>query len=99
MLYWTIQWVIISLVLIMLIHNLYTFFKTNLTVPKVRDLVTKPTERYNEILGTIQEEKNDSPKADMQNELQSFLQELKRPAKTPEIAPANDGGASAFASY
>ncbi len=99
MLYWTIQWVIISLVLIMLVHNLYTFFKTNLTVPKVRDLVTKPTERYDEMLGGIREDKHDAPKAEMQNELQSFLQELKRPQK-PTIMPANDqGGENAFASY
>ena len=98
MLYWTIQWVIISLVLIMLIHNLYTFFKTNLTVPKVRDLVTKPAERYDEMLGGLREDKSEVPKTEMQNELQSFLQELKKPQK-PKILPANDGGGNAFASY
>ncbi len=98
MLYWTIQWVIISLVLIMLVHNLYTFFKTNLTVPKVRDLVNKPTQRYDEMLGVNREEKQEAPKTEMQNELQSFLQELKRPQK-PNIMAANDQGSSAFASY
>ena len=60
MLYWTLQWIIISLVLIMLIHYLYSFFKNTLTVPKVKDLVNKPTERYNEILETI---KTSKPKA------------------------------------
>ena len=60
MLYWTLQWIIISLVLIMLIHYLYSFFKNTLTVPKVKDLVNKPTERYNEILETIKTSKTQS---------------------------------------
>ena len=47
---WTLQWTIISLILIMLVHYLYSFFINTLTVPKVRDLINKPTERYNEIL-------------------------------------------------
>ena len=41
MLSWIIQMSVISLVLIILIHYLFTFFKTNLTIPKVKDLVNK----------------------------------------------------------
>ena len=44
------QWVIISLLLIVLIHYLYSFFIDTLTVPKVRDLIEKPTQRYNQIV-------------------------------------------------
>jgi len=53
MLFFILKWIFISLLLIVLLHYLYTFFKSTLTVPKVRDLVNKPTLRYNEILDTI----------------------------------------------
>ena len=43
MIYWTLKWIVVSLILIFLIHYLYLFFKTNLTVPKVKDLVKSPT--------------------------------------------------------
>lgn len=43
-----------SLIFIALIHYLFIFFKNMLTVPKIKDLVNSPTERYNEILNTIQ---------------------------------------------
>ena len=81
MIYWTIQWIIISLILIILIHYLYYFFKTTLTVPKIRDLIHKPTERYNEMFNIIPSEKseNEKPnKEEMQLELQNFLQEIKQ---------------------
>ncbi len=53
MIWWTIKWIIISLTLIALLHYLYSFFKNALTVPKIRDLVNKPNESYNEIMNTI----------------------------------------------
>ena len=107
MLYWTVQWIIISLVLIMLIHYLYSFFKNTLTVPKVKDLVNKPTERYNEILhNTLPSKPNPKAsasepeiKTEMQKELRSFLQDLKKPkAKVDAPSAANDGQ-GAFSNY
>lgn len=53
MLSWIIQISVISLVLIILIHYLFTFFKTNLTIPKVKDLVNKPQEQYEMLFNTI----------------------------------------------
>ena len=53
MLLFILKWAILSFILIVLIHYLYSFFKTTLTIPKVRDLVNKPTERYNEMIDTI----------------------------------------------
>lgn len=38
--------IIISLILIFLIHYLFLFFKDNLTIPKTKDLVAKPLEKY-----------------------------------------------------
>ena len=46
MLSWAIQTTIISLVIIFLIHSIYHYFKETLTIPKVKDLVNKPSEKY-----------------------------------------------------
>ena len=46
MLLWIFQQIVISLVVIALVHSIYTFLQNNLTTPKVRDLVNKPTKRY-----------------------------------------------------
>lgn len=96
MLYGTILWVIVSLVLIILIHNIYSFFKNTLTVPKVKDLVNRPTQRYNEILSTINNENAHNANAnasntnssltqsetkEMKDELKHFLDELKNSGK------------------
>lgn len=48
-----IQWSIISLFLIVLIHYLYGFFQTTLTIPKIKDLVNRPASAYKEIYETI----------------------------------------------
>lgn len=45
------KWVLISLTLIFLMHHLYMFLMNTLTVPKIKDLVNKPTQQYNEMLG------------------------------------------------
>lgn len=48
------QWTVISLILIMLVHYLYSFFKTTLTVPKIKDLVNRPADAYKEMYETIE---------------------------------------------
>jgi len=88
MIFWTIRWILISLVLIILVHYLYSFFKTTLTVPKVRDLVNKPIEKYNEMLN-ITPQKEKPNKEEMQVELQTFLQDLK-PPQQQQIIAANE---------
>lgn len=45
------KWVIISLTLIFLVHHLYMFLMNTLTVPKIKDLVNKPTQQYQAMLG------------------------------------------------
>ena len=46
MLSWVLQITIISIVLIFLVHHLINFFKSTLTVPKIKDLVNTPTQKY-----------------------------------------------------
>ena len=104
---WTLQWSIISLILIMLVHYLYSFFINTLTVPKVRDLINKPTERYNEILSHDQfphdnlpldtSEIHERPQVDtveMQAELKDFLSNIKKGTSSDknQILSANEAG-------
>ena len=53
MLFWTVQITVISIVLIFLVHHLIGFFKTTLTVPKIKDLVNSPSQKYKNIFDTI----------------------------------------------
>ena len=53
-----VQWVIISLILILLVHHLFLFFKNTLTVPKVKDLIHQPSNMYKEIEETLQSSNN-----------------------------------------
>ena len=53
MLSWIIQITIISFVLIFLVHYLFNFFKSTLTVPKIKDLVNTPTQKYDNMFSII----------------------------------------------
>jgi hypothetical protein len=53
MLSWIIQISIISVIFIFLVHHLITFFKSALTVPKIKDLVNLPNQKYQNIYDTI----------------------------------------------
>jgi hypothetical protein len=53
MLSWIIQISIISIILIFLVHYLFNFFKENLTVPKIKDLVNVPNKKYENMYNVI----------------------------------------------
>lgn len=84
MIYGIVQWTIISLILIILVHHLYFFLKDTLTVPKVKDLVQQPSKSYKEIEETLtnKPDKNNNIKPDeidkteMKNELKQFFNDL-----------------------
>ena len=86
MLTWIIQISIISIIFIFLVHHLIMFFKTTLTVPKIKDLVNSPNQKYQNIYDTISHKStlytdtdllptgdivNES--SNMKNQLKSFL--------------------------
>ena len=76
------QYFIVSLILILLIHYLYNFFKTNLTVPKVKDLIHKPKKRYEEIYESIETKQKDELDTElMKNELKNYLSKLNEKSK------------------
>lgn len=53
MLSWAIQITIMSIILIFLVHHLINFFKSTLTVPKIKDLVNTPTKKYENMYSII----------------------------------------------
>lgn len=52
--YWIIKVSILSFILIFLLHYLYSFFLSTLTVPKIKDLVTLPQEKYDKMFYSLQ---------------------------------------------
>ncbi len=53
MLFWTVQTIIISIIFIFLVHHLITYFKQILTVPRTKDLVNSPIQKYNDMFKII----------------------------------------------
>jgi len=52
--------IIISLIIIIILHNLFIFFKNNLTAPKIKDFVEKPSKDYEDIYKIINNENIDN---------------------------------------
>ena len=83
---WIIKVTIISLLLIFLLHYLYSFFKTTLTSPKLKDLVNKPQEKYNTIYNSLKSAGDGgllnvgddvtTNSSSMKDELKKYLKEL-----------------------
>lgn len=75
---------ILSFTFIFLFHNLYLFFKDNLTVPKVKDLVATTDEKYNDILSVINNDEDKSASKftdnintnEMKNELKDYIKNI-----------------------
>jgi len=51
---WIIKVAVISFLFIFLLHYLYSFFKTTLTSPKIKDLVNKPMRKYDSIYDSLE---------------------------------------------
>ncbi len=79
MFFWVLQRIILSLVFIAIIHYIYVFFKENLTIPKVKDLVNKPTQQYDAIYKSMS--KSDTDTKSMKQELQKYFNELSNDKK------------------
>ena len=57
---WILQITIISITFIFLVHHLIYFFKSMLTVPKIKDLVDSPSQKYKNIFDTISKQSNNN---------------------------------------
>ena len=88
MLYDIIVLVIISLILIILIHYLFIFFKDTLTVPKIKDLFDEPQEKYKNIIKILNEE-NIENKVNVKEETTN-ISDLKQPIAQKSTNDVND---------
>lgn len=104
-----IQYSVISVVMILLLHYLYNFFKDTLTVPKVKDLIHHPGKQYEKIFESIQKngegkmkmgKKSITNKEDMKNELKNYLNELnnKNSSEKNEVVEPSGVSSSSYTS-
>lgn len=77
MIAWTFQIIIGSFLFIFLVHHLIGFLKSTLTIPKIKDLVDSPSEKYKHIY------------AQLSNKGGSSLQQQQQPQTSP-IEPIKD---------
>ena len=100
MLFWTIQITVISIVLIFLVHHLINFFKSTLTVPKIKDLVKKPKQQYKHIYDSILESKKEKEKkkSNMKSELKDYINQLSKGKIEKNTQPEQLGGSMFSAS-
>jgi len=96
MLYWTIQFTIISIILIFLVHHLIHFFKSTLTVPKIKDLVNTPTQKYENMYNIIKQNSanssaNNSANSSANNNLSDYSnQNITEEYTLIDLLPKND---------
>ena len=83
MYFWIAKQIFISLVLILIFHQIFMFVTKTFTKPKVIDLVNKPTDMYKEIYDTI---KNTSDEAE---EVQNILPPPEVSTEIPETMKQN----------
>lgn len=93
---WSIQITIISIILIFLVHHIIHFLKSTLTVPKIKDLVHSPLQKYENIIQNMSESKSnyhftsekesDLSINDMKAELKNFLKSQFKNDNTTDIS-------------
>ena len=108
--FWVVQVVTVSFVIIFLLHNLYCFFKETLTVPKMKDMVKRPQQKYDALFrelrmrneetnGNAEGEVANANAAAMKNELKRYLEELNAPqsqSQQPDPEPHPQSSNSNF---
>jgi DNA-binding transcriptional regulator GbsR (MarR family) len=102
MIFWILRQIIISFLFIFTMHNIYNYFKTNLTVPKIKDLIKKPKQQYKDI---YENEEKTVDKESMKNELKDYLKNLSKTSNATKLESVgdifndSDGNSSSFTSY
>ena len=89
MIFYLFQNTFLSIIFIVVVHSIYKYFKNNLTIPKTKDLVNKPSIQYDKIRKEINESnkniiKKQKNEEEMKAELQNYLKELSTNKQTNE---------------
>lgn len=69
------QYGILSIIIIIMIHNMYDYFKSTLTIPIVKDLVNDSSDTYKNIYNTLQKPPQKDELADYLNNITSNIQQ------------------------
>jgi hypothetical protein len=88
MLFWTVQTIIISIILIFLVHHLITYFKQILTVPRTKDLVNSPIQKYNDmfkIISSSETSQYSSPPINVSEFLPKNIEDTLLPPQAPIV--------------
>lgn len=92
MLSWILQISIISIILIFLVHHLIQFFRDTLTVPKIKDLVNAPAQKYENMFSTMNRGNSESMNYNI-NFDENYKKSLLPPSPSPtefDIASMKD---------
>ena len=84
MLLWIIQMSIISIILIFVVQNLIYFFKSTLTVPKIKDLVNSPQQKYEAMFNIISSSSSSSSSNNNSSRISIDTDEFSTYIKPPE---------------
>ena len=93
MLFWIIQTTVLSIIFIFLVHYLIEFFKSTLTVPKIKDLVNTPTQKYENMYNVIKQNSanNYSNNNHSNNNLSNYVnQNMNEEYTLIDLLPKND---------
>jgi hypothetical protein len=98
---WFIQVSVTSLIIIFVLHNLYSFFKETLTVPKIKDMVKRPQQKYETLFRELRSTNAMNANAtsssastsdsEMKNELKRYLMDLNM-SQQPQPQPQPQSG-------
>jgi hypothetical protein len=81
---WIFKVAVVSFLFIFLLHYLYSFFKTTLTSPKIKDLVNKPMRKYDSIYDSLENNQGyieESESINIRNALQTNSISTQNPVK------------------
>ena len=77
--------IILSLSLIFLCHYLFNYLQATFTVPKVKDMINRPNEKYETIMKIVKNEnKIKEQETSMKNELDTYINEINSKKGTNE---------------
>jgi len=83
MIFWILFISFLSLIFIYLVHQVFLFFKSTLTTPKIKDFINYPSKKYDEINEIINKVRNDTTLIDnLKNQKSQPIDTMKEDLKT-----------------
>ena len=101
MLFWILQSMFLSIIFILVVHHLIHFFKTTLTIPKMKDLVNAPTQKYDNMYNIIGNSQSTSLSSlpSLSSSLPSLSSSLPSLASLPSSSSTGDDSSSFLPSF